>query len=292
MRDWQPYAEVHGADNTVTGTVLVWPALESRELGGAREIVVYLPPSLGEGGPGWKDGRRYPVLYFHDGQNVFDERTSFVGEWRADETLEQLAKEGYEAIAVAVPNGGDARMDEYNPWRERNFIGKGKRVVGGKGDEYLGWLVGTVKPHIDRSFPTRAEREATGVVGSSMGGLISMYALITYPAVFGLAGVMSPSLRWNDYGVLRLVQDAPLPPSRIHLDMGGREWRGMTTDARRLRDLLIERGRRHGRDLNYVEERYASHNEEAWARRLPDALRFLLADFRADIDLGEDFGPG
>lgn len=280
MRSWRPYAEVHGPDNTVSGTVLVWPALKSRELGGAREILAYLPPSLAHRGGRRADGRRFPVLYFHDGQNVFDERTSFVGEWRADETLEELSGEGFEAIAVAIPNGGEARMDEYNPWRERNFIGRGKAVVGGKGDDYLAWLVGSVKPLIDRSFPTRAEREATAVIGSSMGGLISLYALMTYPAVFGIAGVMSPSLRWNDYGVLSLIEGGPRTPSRIHLDMGGREWRGMTRDARRLRDLLVGRGWQLGRDLNYVEERYARHNEQAWARRLPDALRFLLADFR------------
>lgn len=278
MRDWQPYADIHGPDNTVSGTVLVWPALESPALGGAREIVVYLPPSLGEDGSGRTDGRRYPVLYFHDGQNVFDERTSYSGEWAADEALEQLAREGLEAIAVAVPNGGEARMDEYNPWRGRNTLDKGRPIVGGKGDAYLEWLVGSVKPLIDRSFPTRSDREATGVIGSSMGGLISLYALIAHPQVFGLAGVFSPSLIWNRYEILNQVEQGRLPEARIHLDMGGREWRGMTAHARRLRDLLIDKGWRDGHDLHYVEERYALHNEAAWARRLPDALRFLLAE--------------
>ena len=284
MTAWRPYAEVHGTDNSVSGTVLVWPRLEGAEGIPAREIVVYLPPSLvwrGERGVvASTSGRRYPVLYFHDGQNVFDARTSFVGEWHADEALEQLATEGYEAIAVAIPNDGEARMDEYNPWREANRFAKGRRIVGGKGDAYLDWLVGMVKPLIDRSFPTRSERAATGVVGSSMGGLISLYALIAYPAVFGLAGVLSPSVHWNDFGILRLIEDAPLPSSRIHVDMGGREWRGMMGDARRVRDALIARGLREGESLNYVEEPYGRHNEGAWARRLPDALRFLLAEFR------------
>ena len=276
MSDWHRYEEVHGPDNTVSGKVLVWRGLASPQLGGARDILAYLPPALADG----RDpDRRYPVLYFHDGQNVFDERTSFSGEWQADETLEQLAGEGLEAIAVAIPNGGDARMDEYNPWRGQNLFA-GRRISGGKGDAYLHWLVGTVKPLIDRSFPTRREREATGVVGSSMGGLISLYALIAYPDVFGLAGVMSPSLRWHDFAALRLIEQGRLPPARIHLDMGGREWRGMMGDARRLRDLLINRGWRDGHDLHYVEERYATHREAAWARRLPDALRFLLAETR------------
>jgi predicted alpha/beta superfamily hydrolase len=284
---WLPYQEVHGPDHTVSGTVLVWPALASPQLGGARDIVVYLPPSLADAGPQrmW-DGPRYPVLYFHDGQNVFDERTSNSGEWRADETLEQLAGEGIEAIAVAIPNGGHSRMDEYNPWRSlppgaRRGIFE-RREMGGRGDAYLGYLVGIIKPLIDRSFPTRQAREGAGVIGSSMGGLISLYALAAYPAVFGLAGVMSPSLAWSDYRILGLVEAGMVDGARIHLDAGGREWPGMIPDARRLRDLLIERGFPLGRELHYVEERHAGHHEAAWARRLPDALRFLLSDWPAD----------
>jgi predicted alpha/beta superfamily hydrolase len=261
-----------GAEHTVSGLVLVWTELPSPQLGGSREIFVYLPPSLVASGP--VTDRRYPVLYFHDGQNVFDEHTSFSGEWHADETLESLAGEGLEAIAVAIPNGGEARMDEYNPWRDA------RRRMGGRGDAYLGYLVGHVKPLIDRSFPTRPDRDGTGIVGSSMGGLISLYGLIAFPAVFGLAGVMSPSLVWNDHRILGMVEAGLAPPARIHLDAGGREWKGMLPEARRLRRLLLEQGFRDGRDLHYVEERHAVHRESAWARRLPDALRFLLGGTR------------
>ncbi|MDP8904598.1 MAG: alpha/beta hydrolase-fold protein [Chloroflexota bacterium] len=281
MTGWREYETVHGRYHTVSGRVVVWPELAGAAGIRARQIMVYLPPSLART---WKAtapptsrarGRRYPVLYFHDGQNVFDERTSYVGEWRADETLEQLATEGIEAIAVAVPNSREARMDEYNPWRSRERW-HGRRV-GGKGDAYLDWLVGSVKPLVDRSFPVDGRREATGIVGSSMGGLISLYALLAQPHVFSLAGVMSPSIGWSDYRILRLIDERGLPAVRIHLDMGGREWRGMTADARRLRAVLIAKGLVEGRDLHYVEERYAPHRESAWARRLPDALHFLLA---------------
>ncbi|HSH21872.1 MAG TPA: alpha/beta hydrolase-fold protein [Candidatus Caenarcaniphilales bacterium] len=267
---WLDYATWRAAEHTVTGTVLVWPELGSPQLGGWRHILVYLPPSLAASGP--ETRRRYPVLYFHDGQNVFDEHTSYSGEWHADETLELLAGEGLEAIAVAIPNGGEARMDEYNPWRDR------RRRMGGRGDAYLGFLVGHVKPLIDRSFPTRTDRNATGVVGSSMGGLISLYALAAYPEVFGLAGVMSPSLGWNDQRILQIVAHGQIPPARIHLDAGGREWKTMLPEARRLRELLLEQGFVDGRDLHYVEEQNGIHRESAWAARLPDALRFLLAE--------------
>ena len=181
--DWRPYSEVHGGDNTVTGNVLVWPELASAGLGRSAEIVVYLPPSLGPDGPGWTDGRRYPTVYFNDGQNVFDDRTANHGEWRADETLEMLAAEGIEAIAVAIPNSS-ARLDEYSPWRGPNPHGTGE--VGGRADLYLEWLVGSVMPLVDRSFPTSTEREATGIIGSSMGGLISLYAFFRHGDVFGL----------------------------------------------------------------------------------------------------------
>lgn len=287
MIGWHEYDEVYEPDNTVSGRIVVWTDLDTHLPGGPRNILVYLPPSLAEAwSPEAADtmsaaGRRYPVLYFHDGQNVFDERTSNVGEWHADETLQELAGEGIEAIAVAIPNGETARMDEYNPWRSMPPRIRGhsfpRRLVGGRGDEYLAWLVGSVKPLVDSSFPVRPERAATGLVGSSMGGLISLYGLIAHPHVFGLAGVMSPSIVWDDYHALRLVEEGRLPPARIHLDMGGQEWPGMLADARRLHEALLARGWVEGDNLQYVEEDHATHDEDAWARRLPDALRFLLA---------------
>jgi predicted alpha/beta superfamily hydrolase len=282
VSEWLLYQELHGDDNTITGTVLAWPELESPQLGGSREILVYLPPSLAAAGPDEAaSGRRYPVIYFHDGQNVFDERTSYVGELRADETLEELASEGLEAIAVAVPNNGEARMDEYNPWRSSSPWWRGGRLSGGKGDAYLDFLVETVKPLIDASFPTSRRREDTGIAGSSMGGLISLYAVVARGDVFSLAGVMSPSLAWGDYRILRLIEEQGIPPARVHLDIGGREGPGTVASTRRLRDLLVAKGMLEGRDLQYVEDVDAGHDEEAWAQRLPDALRFLLAETRS-----------
>jgi len=290
---WREYEAIHGKNHTVTGRVVVWPGLASPQLGGEREILVYLPPSLAKT---WRDGdqgaapppRRYPTLYFNDGENVFDERTAYVGEeWKADETLESLASEGLEAIAVAIPNGREQRMDEYNPWRgslpwKTLPAWATRREMGGKGDAYLDYVIDTVKPLVDRSFPTALSRSQTGIVGSSMGGLISLYALITRPEVFGLGGVVSPSLPWSNYRILDVLRERGLRDARIHVDMGGREGRGMTSDARRLRDLLRQLGCVQGRDLHYVEERQAIHRESAWARRLPDALRFLLAETKAD----------
>jgi predicted alpha/beta superfamily hydrolase len=153
-----------------------------------------------------------------------------------------------------------------------------RRPTAGQGDAYLAYVVETVKPLIDSSFPVRAEREATGIVGSSMGGFISLYALLTRGDVFGMAGMMSPALFWLDHRILREIDERGLPPARIHLDMGGREGRAWLDGARRLRDLLLAKGWVLDDDLQYVEDLEAKHNEAAWAARLPDALRFLLAE--------------
>lgn len=292
MTGWREYEAVHGKNNTVSGRVVVWPKLASPQLGGERDILVYLPPSLARS---WADGeqpanpdRRYPVLYFNDGQNVFDEKTAYVGEdWKADETLEDLAKEGIEAIAVAIPNGLAERMDEYNPWPSvvpwETLPGWAKRrEMGGRGDAYLDFVVDSIKPLVDTAFPTATDAASTAMIGSSMGGLISMYALAARPRVFGLAGVFSPSLPWSDYRILETIEHGPRAGGRVYVDIGGREHRGMTSDTRRLRDALVKVGFTEGIDLRYVEDRYGIHRESAWARRLPDALRFLLAETKAE----------
>ena len=173
-------------------------------------------------------------------------------------------------------------MDEYNPWRGPNPR-DASQMMGGRGEVYLEWLVGSVMALVDRSFPTSTEREATGIVGSSMGGLISLYALMFQPRAFGFAGVMSPSVRWNDYAALRMIGEGKLPPGRIHVDMGDDEWDGHG----RRRPAAARRARRRGlatRATTCITSRItrAAINESAWAWRLPDALRFLLAPFRGE----------
>lgn len=293
MSDWRPYDEVYGKTNTVSGRVVVWPKLYSEALDTARDILVYLPPSLAKD---WKPpvadeaptamngARHYPVLYFNDGQNVFDAKTAYVGEdWQADETLEQLSKEGIEAIAVAIPNGLQERMDEYNPWREavtwKVMPSWARREMGGKGDAYLDWIIDTVKPLVDAAFPTAADAPNTAMIGSSMGGLISLYALAARPETFGLAGALSPSVIWSGYRIFDVLRErsADFGDARLYVDAGTKEGRGMTLGARKLRKVLLDIGFAEGDDLRYVEDREGIHRESSWAKRLPDALRFLLA---------------
>jgi predicted alpha/beta superfamily hydrolase len=276
---WRPYREVHpGTRTTVVGDLRVLPRVASRELGNRRDLLVHLPPSYGTG------TRRYPVLYMQDGQNLFDAATSFSGEWRVDETMEELATEGLEAIVVGIPNAGAARLDEYSPWRDR-------RRGGGQGEAYLAFLVGTVKPLVDGEFRTRRERQATGVLGSSLGGVISLYAFFRHADVFGLVGALSPALGFAGGAMLDFLARQPRVGGRVYLDSGTREGAFAALDrrlwglaysrpylrrVRRARRLLEAEGYRRGDDLLYLEDRGALHHEAAWGRRLGGALRFLL----------------
>jgi predicted alpha/beta superfamily hydrolase len=262
--EWKDYAMVAEEGHTVVGTVMVLEGFESPQLGNRRDLLVYLPPSYSRG------DRRYAVIYMHDGQNLFDRATSFGEEWEVDQTLEEASAQGLEAIIVGIPNT-ETRLDEYSPFPDR------RHSQGGRGDLYLDFIVDTVKPVIDRDFRTRPERECTGIAGSSMGGLISLYAFFRRPEVFGFVGAMSPALWFGGRGIFRFVKERPFAPGRIYLDIGTNEGGEALTDARRMRRLLEDKGYRAGRDLLFFVEMGGKHNERAWARRLHASLRFLLS---------------
>jgi predicted alpha/beta superfamily hydrolase len=265
MAEWQSYPRHDdGRHHTVDGTVKLLPELHSPQLDNTRDILVYLPPSYDEG------GRHYPVIYMHDGQNLFDDATSFSGEWMVDQTLEEAGRtDGLEAIVVGIPNMGAERLNEYSPWND-------PRYGGGMGDAYLDFIVHTVRPIIDRDFRTLRDRYGTGIAGSSMGGLISLYGFFRHPEVFGFAGIMSPALWFGRGAIYDYVKQAPYVSGKIYLDVGTREGPRELVDVRRMRDLLCERGYCPGQDLLYVEEKGAAHCEQAWAGRLRQELEFLL----------------
>jgi predicted alpha/beta superfamily hydrolase len=260
---WQDYEMIAEEEHTVVGTVKVMMGVESPQLGNARDLLVYLPPSYGRG------DRRYPVIYMHDGQNLFDRATSFGEAWEVDQTLEEASGTGLETIVVAIPNT-EARLDEYSPFPDP------KHKQGGKGDAYVDFIIQTVKPIVDRDFRTRPERECTGVAGSSMGGLISLYAFFRNPDTFGFAGVMSPAFWFGARKIFDYVKERPFTPGRIYLDIGTNEGREALGDARRMKALLEEKGYRTGHDLLFYVEMGGRHNERAWARRLQHSIRFLL----------------
>jgi predicted alpha/beta superfamily hydrolase len=265
----------NGSDTTPAsglhvGNVRVLAGVYSPELGNTRDVQVYLPPSYAN------SGRHYPVVYMHDGQNLFDVSTSFAGEWRVDETFERIGREGVEAIVVAIPNMGPQRLEEYSPFHD-------PRRGGGRGDAYLDFIVHTLKPAVDARFRTRAERTHTGIIGSSMGGLISLYGFFRHPEVFGFAGVMSPSLWFADRAIFGYVASRQGWAGKVYLDIGTGEGRPQIRNTRLMARLLRRTAARPRLNLMYVEDKGAHHNEWAWSGRFERAVRFLLP--RAPPDL-------
>jgi predicted alpha/beta superfamily hydrolase len=257
---WEPYARA--PQSTVVGELLV-----HRGLG--RELLALLPASYG-GGAG-----RYPVLYAHDGQNLFDEATSHSGEWRVDETMASLAGEGIEAIVVGIANESDARSSEYSPWAQE------PHVEHGRADEYLDLVLGAVKTLVDRSFRTLPAAETTGMLGSSLGALVSLYGFFSRPGSVGFAGALSTAF-FGAEKAFAFFEEATFVEGRIWLDVGDREapdepdanaW--YVEGFERMAAILERKG--YGPDrLRAAVAPGGLHIEAAWAERFPNAVRFWL----------------
>ncbi|MGQ0538580.1 MAG: alpha/beta hydrolase [Gemmatimonadaceae bacterium] len=252
----------------------------SPELDNRRDIAVYLPASYtrangrteGEGEGEGEDaatGARYPVIYMHDGQNLFDPETAFAGEWALDRAIAHAPRKARRAIVVGIPNMGLGRLEEYSPFVD-------PQRGGGRGDAYLDFIVRTLKPLIDERYRTLPNVAQTGIAGSSLGGLISLYAFFRHPAAFGFAGALSPALWFANAEIFRFVAQAPYVKGRIYLDVGTREGARTLRDAREMRDLLVRKGYARGQGLRWVEDAGGMHNEAAWGRRFRKALPFLL----------------
>lgn len=254
---------LHARSRVAPGTIERISAVYSPQLDNERDLLVSLPAKY--------ETRecRYPVIYMHDGQNLFDPAMSFAGSWNVDVTMAVLGLGGLEAIVVGIPNMGPERLAEYSPFEHPEV---GTR----RGDLYLEFLIDTVKPLIDAQYLTLPDRDHTGIVGSSMGGLISLYAFFRHAEAFGFAGVLSPSLWLTESATFAFVEKAVFSPGRLYLDVGTREGARHVASARRMRDLLEAKGYRLGYDLMWVEEEMGRHHEAAWARRFQRALPFLV----------------
>jgi predicted alpha/beta superfamily hydrolase len=255
--------------HTLAGRVELHREFRSEALGGTRRVWVYLPPRYELDGD-----RRYPVLYLHDGQNVFDGATAYVAgsEWAVDETAQKLIDENEiePLIVVATDNGGQRRLVDFTPTHDRGAPG------GGGADAYGRMLLDELKPWVDRTYRTRPGAESTGIGGSSLGGLLSLYLGLSHPEAFGRVAALSPSAWWDWEWIVKFVDALPSkPPTRVWVDIGTREGDYAVPGVRRLRDALVRKGWREGGDLRYVEVRGARHDERAWAARVPDVLRFL-----------------
>lgn len=233
------------------------------------DFIVYVPPMYAA-----EQERRFPVLYLNDGQNLFDPETSFIkgNYWRVGETADALIESGEiePLIVVGIYNTGEKRIGEYTPVRDR-------RLGGGHADDYGRMVVDELKTFIDRTYRTLGDANNTGLGGSSLGGLVTMYLGLRYPRVFSKLSVMSPSVWWHSRAILKMVADLPYKPDqKIWLDIGTSESKRALPDARALKMALVRKGWHIGRDLAYVEVQGGQHTESAWAERVGPMLKFLF----------------
>ncbi len=262
----------------------------SKFLENNRNILVYLPPSYKPA-----SRRKYPVLYMHDGNNLFDSNTAFMGvEWEVDEAAERLIELDLlnEIIIVGVFNTA-ARLEEYTPTSS-------SKMGGGQGPKYLKFLIEELMPIINHKFNTLTGPSNTGIMGSSLGGLISLWAGFEHPDVFGRVGSISPSLWWDS----NMMEKNYLPKKdrldhKVWLDMGtqeglNRQGKSLALqDTRKVCELLKSKGYKQGKDLYYYEHIGAYHDEASWASRIHMPLLFLFGKdgIKIALETGESKEP-
>ncbi len=258
---WQPAERPSTASRNVQ---ILDTAFTIQPLQRTRRIWVYIPSQY------YTDSLYHPVIYMHDGQNLFDSQTSYAGEWGIDEVLDSYApSQKALPIVVGIDNGGKHRLDEYSP-----FINL--RHGGGEGNQYLTFLVEHLKPHIDTTFRTLTQSANTAIGGSSMGGLISLYAAAKYPNIFGKAFVFSPSL-WFSKEIFTVAQQADWHPKpKLYFLVGEQEGGDMVNDLYKMKELLQAKGF----DQNHLFSSTipnAEHNEVLWRAHWRNAYDWLFS---------------
>jgi predicted alpha/beta superfamily hydrolase len=251
-------------NHTASKNVKILPnEMEMPGLGRSRTIRLYLPPNY-EGSK--KD---YAVLYMHDGQNLFDDATSYVGEWGVDEILDDLyTKQGFELIVVGIDNGQEKRMSELSPWENAKY-GKAE------GKEYMEFIVDVVKAYIDKNYRTKSDRENTAIMGSSMGGLISHYAIYQYPEVFSKAGIYSPSY-WYAKGAFDIVEEKPVrKDARLYFFVGQKEGEMMVKPMQDMVNLILKDGH-PSQNLKSKVDPNGEHNERTWRSDFENSVLWLF----------------
>lgn len=250
-----------------------------------RAVQVWLPPTYAQ-----EPQRRYPVLYLHDGQNVFDAAAAGA-EWQVDETAQRLVVAGQiqPLIIVAVDNSPQ-RVDDYTA----TAMSRDGHTQGGKAADYARYLIEQLKPAIDARYRTQPDAAHTAVGGSSLGGIVSLWLAVHHGDVFGTALVVSPSLWWDNgfpiRDTARTALPASLPRPKLWLDMGTGEGQDVIPQLRKLRSTLLARGWAFA-DMGYLEAEGATHDEASWAARVEPMLRFVDRQFNAKPGVAQQKDP-
>ncbi len=242
------------ASKQVTKFTIAAPQLDT-----LKTIWVYLPKDY------QNSQKSYPVVYMNDAQNLFDDETSYIGEWGIDEYMDQLTE--HKSIIIGIEHGNKKRLDELSPYTNEKY-------GGGKGDAYLTFIKNTLKPHVDVTYKTKPEAEHTTIFGASLGGLISFYAAIKYSDTFGKAGVFSASF-WFSENIYDLVKTTEIPKSsRFYFLVGSDEGESMVPDHQRMVELLKSKGVNTEHIENHIIEG-GKHNEALWKSHFPNAYQWL-----------------
>lgn len=243
---------------------LLKPLLDMPGLHRNRQIRLYLPPGYASA------TRRYPVLYMHDGQNLFDDATAYAGEWHVDEILNGLARSGkLELIVVGIDNGQEKRMTELNPWINT-------RSEAPEGKEYMSFIVTVLKPMIDKHYRTKPDCANTAIMGSSMGGLISDYAVIDYPDVFSKAGIFSPAYWTAPESFEYFATHRPAADARLYFLVGQEEGDRMVPDAKKVFASISDGDQANPNILLKIVPG-AQHNEGFWSAEFEQAVLWMFA---------------
>lgn len=258
---WKDYANKPKASTASSQVKIIDTAFQIPQLNRTRRIWVYLPKSYAT------SKKSYPVIYMHDGQNLFNEQTAPFGEWGIDEALDSLQTQTKkEAIVVGIDHGMAKRTPEYIPYDSERF-GKAE------GDKYLDFLTQTLKPFIDKNYRTLKDATHTFTAGSSMGGLISMYALVKYPQVFGGAGVFSPSF-WTAPPIFDAVSNTTWKGvNKIYFYAGGKEGGLMIPDMEKMVKIVEQKGKSK---VRIVKAPLGQHNEATWRKEFPDFYKWII----------------
>ena len=229
----------------------------------AHKIWLYLPPNY------TTSTEKYDVIYMHDAQNLFDNATSFVGEWEIDETLNNLYnKTGKSFIVVGVENGGEKRIEEYTPWKHEKY-------GGGKGDIYINFLVNKLKPFIDKKYRTKPAAENTAIIGSSLGGLISFYGGLKHPETFGKIGALSTSFWFSNKVITFAEENGNQQKTKLFLLVGDKEGDSMVPDTKNMSELLISLGFTT-QNLKTKIAANGEHTESFWKAEFLEVITFLF----------------
>ncbi len=264
IQNWaKPTEKKHTANSNVK---ILSENFKIPQLKTTRKIWIYLPPDYET------SNKRYPVIYMQDGQNLFDEFTSFSGEWNVDETMDEIfAETKQSAIIMGIDNGGETRLAEYSPWNNKKY------KTMGEGDLYLEFLTKTLKPYIDRTYRTQKQASKTIIIGSSMGGLISLYGSVKYPTTFGKAGIFSPAFWFvsKDLKVYLNKNQNDLKNSKFYFVAGKNEDETMVPEIETVNESLLKKSVPEKNIVVKIDED-GTHSENYWKRELKQALIWLL----------------